>query len=52
MPFTNPQQEKFRGVRWRMRGPGNISLSSYPTIRKLLVHKGMNTIGEVRWCTM
>jgi hypothetical protein len=35
---------------WRMSGPGNRSLFSYPMIRKLPVQQGMNT-REVRWCT-
>jgi len=35
-----------------MRGPGTVSPSSYPTLRKLPVQKGRKRSGKVRWCTM
>jgi hypothetical protein len=34
------------------KGYGNGSPFSHPTIRKLPVQKGTNTVGEARWCTI
>jgi len=50
--FTNPQRKCQRSQIWRTRGPGNGSLFSCPSIRKLRVQKGTDTAGEVGWCTI
>jgi hypothetical protein len=45
--FTSPQEKEIQMNQiWRMRGLGNGSPSSYPTIRKLLVQKGSNTTAK------
>jgi len=51
--FYKPLEEKIqRNQIWRIKGPENGSPSCCPTIRKLLVQKGTNTMEEVRWCTI
>jgi hypothetical protein len=47
------QKKKSRGVKCREQGGQRMgSSSSYLMIRELLDQKGMNTIGEMRWCTI
>jgi len=54
MSFTKPtKKETNQGSQiWRKRKPREWDPSSYLTIRKLPVQKGMNTTGEVRWYTI
>jgi len=52
MSYKPPEEEIQRSQIQRMRRSGNGSPSSCPMIMKLPVQKGMNTMGEVRCCTI
>jgi hypothetical protein len=50
--FTNPQKKNPEETNLEYEGPRNGSPTLYPIIRKLPVHKGISTMGEISWCTI